>query len=161
MKPSILIYALTFVLASGVSCVAQDAAAPSPGATAAKDNNATQAAKPAAKGSTVIGCLRGPDTDGKFELRSMEHRTGLEVVGPDDLKDDSGSKVKLTGSWEPIPELQGKKGVETRRFKVTDVEVLAAKCTTPIEHTPLSKQKQQQQEQKKKQAGAAAAPNQP
>jgi hypothetical protein len=153
MKPSILIYALTLILASALPCFAQVAAPPS---TAAKDTSSGDAAKPTeSKGTTVIGCLRGPDTDGKFELRSMSHRTGLEVVGPDDMKDDSGSKVKLTGSWEPIPELQGMKGIETRRFKVTEVEVLASKCSAPIEQTPLSKQKQQQQQQKKKAAATS------
>ncbi len=147
------LFFLFCALALGFSlvCWAQDATVPA-------KPNPQQAAKPAApKGSVVIGCLSGPDPDGKFELRSMSHRTGLEVVGPDGLKEDAGSKVKLTGSWEPIPELQGKPGVETRRFKVTEVEVLAAKCTAPIEQTPVSKQKQQQQQQKKK----APAPSNP
>src|SRR5271165_2562587 len=65
-----------------------------------QDNSAgttDQATKPAEPkgGTTLIGCLSGPDSDGKFTLRSMSHRTGVEVFGPGNLKDDSGSKVKL------------------------------------------------------------------
>ena len=112
-----------------------------------------QITKPAgAKGSTVIGCLAGPDKDGKFMLRNMTHRFGVQVVGPNDLKNDSGSKVKLTGQWQPLPQPQepvalpqqgDKKTVETHRFQATDVEVLAQKCTPPTETTPVSKNKPQ------------------
>jgi len=110
-----------------------------------------QITKPAgAKGSTLIGCLVGPDKDGKFMLRNMTHRFGVQVVGPNDLKNDSGSKVKLTGQWQPLPQSQepvaspgDKKTVETHRFQATDVEVLAQKCTPPTETTPVSKNKPQ------------------
>jgi len=130
-------------------------------ASATKDNSATsgdQITKPAgAKGSTLIGCLVGPDKDGKFMVRNMAHRAGVQVVGPDDLKNDSGSKVKLTGQWQPLPPDQmpvspaqptGKpeqpeRKPETRRFQATDVEVEAQKCTPPSETTPVSKNKAQ------------------
>jgi hypothetical protein len=79
-------------------------------ASANQDTSGTsgdQITKPAgAKGSTVIGCLAGPDKDGKFMLRNMAHRFGVQVVGPNDLKNDSGSKVKLTGQWQPLPQSQ-------------------------------------------------------
>ncbi len=77
----------------------------------------------------------------------MSYRTGIEVFGPVDLKTDSGDKVKLTGSWKPgdQPPVKGK---ETRKFRVSEVEVLAQKCEPPSEKTPLSKKKQQQQQQK-------------
>ena len=39
-------------------------------------------------------------------VRNMAHRTGVQVVGPDDLKNDSGSKVKLTGQWQPLPQIR-------------------------------------------------------
>jgi hypothetical protein len=125
-------------------------------ASANQDTSGTsgdQITKPAgAKGSTVIGCLAGPDKDGKFMLRNMTHRFGVQVVGPNDLKNDSGSKVKLTGQWQPLPQPQepvalpqqgDKKTVETHRFQATDVEVLAQKCTPPTETTPVSKNKPQ------------------
>ncbi|MGA2369970.1 MAG: hypothetical protein ACLPPV_06635 [Candidatus Korobacteraceae bacterium] len=125
-------------------------------ASANQDTSATsgdQITKPAgAKGSTLIGCLAGPDKDGKFTLRNMAHRFGVQVVGPNDLKNDSGSKVKLTGQWQPLPQSQepvaspqpeNKKTVETHRFQATDVEVLAQKCTPPTETTPVSKNKPQ------------------
>jgi hypothetical protein len=127
--------------------------------SATKDNSGTsgdQITKPAgAKESTLIGCLTGPNEDGKYTLRSMNHRTGVEILGPDNLKKDSGTKVKLTGNWQPPqPEANttanaatspanGKvtAPVEMRRFQVTDVEVVAKTCSMPTEVTPQSKNK--------------------
>lgn|SRR5579862_5278699 len=124
--------------------------------SAAKDNSGTtgdQITKPpGAKGPTLIGCLSGPDKDGKYMLRSMNHRTGVEVLGAgDELKNDSGAKVKLTGKWE-APQADaatrdkaaasGKSApAEMRRFQVTDVEVMAKTCSVPAEVTPESKSK--------------------
>jgi hypothetical protein len=120
-------------------------------ASATKDNSGIsgdQVTKPAgAKGSTLIGCLSGPNADGNYVLTSMQHRTGVQVLGPDDLKKDSGSKVKLTGIWEGGPEqLQGK-AKATRRFQVTAVEVMSPHCKPPTEKTPISKEKQREREQ--------------
>ncbi len=96
--------------------------------------------------STVIGCLSGPDFDGHFELRSMQYRYGVDVVGPDELTKAEGSKVKLTGQWVPIADVQTDKGEKKiRRFEATSFEVMAEKCSPPTETTPLSKKKQQQQ----------------
>jgi hypothetical protein len=112
---------------------------------------AAQSAKPAGEkgGTTLIGCLSGPDSDGKFTLHSMSHRTGVEVFGPENLKDDSGNKVKLTGSWKP-GEQPAAEGKESRIFQATDIEVMAQKCEVPSEKTPVSKGKQQKQQQKQK-----------
>ena len=117
-------------------------------ASASKDTSTTsgdQITKPAgAKGSTLIGCLEGPDKDGKYQVRNMAHRYGVQVMGSDDLKADSGSKVKLTGQWRPLPESeQDKTSHETHRFQATDVEVLAQTCKPPSETTPVSKNKAQ------------------
>jgi hypothetical protein len=119
-----------------------------------QDSNATgtdQAAQPAEpkSGTTLVGCLSGPDSEGKFTLRSMSHRTGVEVLGPIELKDDSGGKVKLTGSWKPLDE-PAVKGKEARKFQATEIEVLAQKCEAPSETTPVSKERQQKQQQKQK-----------
>ncbi len=108
-----------------------------------------QITKPAqAKGSTVIGCLSGPDNEGKYTLRNMNHRSGVQVLGPDDLKNDSGSKVKLTGQWQPAAApaqtaTADKKAAEMPRFQMTDIEVLARTCQAPAETTPVSKNKRQ------------------
>jgi len=171
-RPSHLIFLL---LASCWLCFAQDSATPSthplpanPSAqqqdnasSATKDNSATsgdQITPPAgAKGSTLIGCLVGPDKHGQFVLRNMAHRAGVQVVGPDDLRNDSGSKVKLIGQWQPLPpdqlpvapaqpsgkSQQPERKPETHRFQATDVEVMAQKCTPPVETTPVSKNKPQ------------------
>jgi hypothetical protein len=119
------------------------------GQGAGQDTSGTsgdQITKPAgAKGSTLIGCLSGPSKDGNFILRSMKYRTGVQVLGGDDLKNDSGSKVKLTGQWEAptSPQTDANSPTEMRRFQVTQVEVLGQKCSVPIETTPTSKTKKQ------------------
>ena len=61
----------------------------------------TQSSSP--KGTTLIGCLAGPDADDLYTLTSMQHRTGVMVVGGEELKKGTGAKVKLTGSWETLP----------------------------------------------------------
>lgn len=120
-----------------------------------------QVIKPAAaKGSTLTGCLGGPDSDGHFVLNSMQHRSGVEVLGPNDLKTAAGQKVKLTGQWVPAAESQeaapssqaAGSNKKDRRFQTTSFEVLAEKCPLPAETTPISKKKQKQK--------AAAAANQ-
>lgn len=97
-----------------------------------------------AKGTTLIGCLAGPDSDDHYTLTSMQHRLGVEVVGGDDLKKGAGAKVKLTGSWEAIPGVDAKKGDAARRFKSTEISVMEEKCLPPSEVTPVSKMKQAQ-----------------
>lgn len=119
--------------------------------SAQKDTSATtgdQITKPAGeKGSTLIGCLAGPDKQGKYVLRSMQHRDGVEVLGPEDLKNDAGNKVKLTGKWEApevkAPQAADKNTAGMRRFQATDVEVMAKDCKPPAETTPVSKNKRQ------------------
>jgi hypothetical protein len=125
--------------ALGLNCVAQDAATTEKPATAA----------PASKGTTLIGCLAGPDADDHYTLTSMQHRTGVEVVGDDGLKSGAGAKVKLTGSWEAVPGSEGKKGDAARRFKATEISVMEGKCQAPSESTPVSKKKAAEQSQKK------------
>ncbi len=105
----------------------------------------------ATKGTTVIGCLAGPDADDHYTLSSMQHRLGVEVVGGDELKKGAGAKVKLTGSWEPLPGSEGKKGDAARRFKATDVTVMEEKCQVPAAVTPESKKKQAEQKQAQQQ----------
>jgi hypothetical protein len=113
------------------------------GAQAAKPDQTAESAEP--KGhTTLIGCLSGPDDSGNYTLRSMEHRTGVEVDGSDDLKKASGGKVKLTGLWKP-GDKPAVKGKESRKFQASEVEVMSEKCQAPSEKTPVSKQKQQKQ----------------
>jgi hypothetical protein len=153
------IYFAMFVLAFCSLAVAQDTSSapttPPPGTPAQKQQNAASATKdtsgttgdqikspPAAKGSTLIGCLAGPDKDGKFVLSNMNNRAGVQILGPDNLKNDSGSKVKLTGQWQPAQSpAQDKNTTEMRRFQVTDVEVVAQTCHPPSVTTPVSKEK--------------------
>ena len=102
---------------------------------------------PTVKGTTLVGCLAGPDADDLYTLTSMQHRLGVEVVGGEELKQGAGAKVKLTGSWEALPGSEGKKGDATRRFKATAMTVMEDKCQAPAPVTPVSKKKQEQQKQ--------------
>ncbi len=123
--------------------------------------SANQATKPAEPkgGSTLIGCLSGPDHDGEYLLRSMEHRSGVEVFGLDELQIASGGKVKLTGSWKPADQpAKSGSAKKDRKFEATQVELMAETCQAPSEKTPVSKQKQATQQQKQKQKGSANAP---
>jgi len=159
-------YALALAILVSMPCLAQNVASPNVGPPSSSapgekaglpspDNSsaqAEQAAKPAEdKGhTTIVGCLSGPDKEGRYALRSMSHRTGVEVFGSDHLKSASGSKVKLTGLWKPGDQPAEPGGAKkARKFEVTDLEVMAAKCAAPTEKTPISKEKQlkQQQEQ--------------
>lgn len=118
-------------------------------ASATQDNSAIsgdQVTKPAgAKTTTVIGCLGGADSDGKYTLNSMQYRSGIEVLGPTNLGSAAGQKVKLTGSWAPKSAAQDEDKKSTRRFQATSFDVLAEKCPPPAETTPVSKKKQKQQ----------------
>jgi hypothetical protein len=165
------LYLLTLAAAISIPALTQEPAttpqnSPPPGntpaeqqknaASASKDNSGIsgdQVTKPAgAKGTTLIGCLSGPNPEGKYVLTSMQHRTGVQVLGPDDLKNDSGSKVKLTGAWEASPQQPPQtKAKEVRRFQVTAIAVLLPHCTAPSEKTPVSKEKQQQRQQQQQQ----------
>ncbi len=153
------IYILMLAASFGVAAWAQEPAATPPpaGTPSQQQSNAASATqdtsgasgdqitKPAgAKEATVIGCLTGPDKNGKYVLHNMAHRFGVQVLGADELKNDSGSKVKLTGQWQPLPpSVLDKKSPETHRFQATDVEVLAAICKPPGETNPVSKSKPQ------------------
>jgi hypothetical protein len=130
-------------------------------ASASKDNSGDQVTKPpATKGTNLIGCLEGPGKDGKYTLRSMAHRTGVEVLGSNDLQNDSGTKVKLTGSWKTStqqqPQANAKEAKEARQFQATAVEVLSQHCTVPSEKTSVSKEKQRQREQQQQQNKSSA-----
>lgn len=102
----------------------------------------TQGASP--KSTTVIGCLAGPDADDIYTLTSMQHRTGVMVVGGEDLKKGAGTKVKLTGAWETLPGSDATKGDAGRRFRATEITVVEEKCQAPAPVTPVSKKKQAQ-----------------
>jgi len=96
-----------------------------------------------AKGTTVVGCLAGPDADDQYTLTSMQHRTGVMVVGGEDLKKGAGAKVKLTGAWETLSGSDATKGDAGRRFRAADMTVVEAKCQAPAPVTPVSKKKKQ------------------
>ena len=160
------IHLALFVLAACTLAAAQEPTTPAPTAStplqqqknassATQDNSGTtgdQITKPAdAKGSTLIGCLAAPDKEGRFVLHNMNYRMGVQILGPDDLKNDAGSKVKLTGQWQapqqpvtpapPQSQSKDKPVAQMRRFQVTEVEVVSPKCSVPTEVTPQSTQK--------------------
>ena len=149
------IYLAVAVAACGASAAQSTAGSTAAGqkqgnaASAKQDTSATtgdQITKPAgATGTALIGCLEGPDQQGRYTLRSMQHRSGVEVLGPSDLKNDSGAKVKLTGKWMPAEQksaaVEDKNTAGMQRFQVTHVEVMGQHCKAPVETSPGSKQK--------------------
>jgi len=157
MKESWII--LMLLLAGGLPSCAQEAnstQSPPPSSAARADQQTNpstanqdtspastdQATRPAGtKSTTLIGCLSGPAANGNFTLNSMQHRTGVEVLGPEDLKNAVGNKVKLTGTWQPASEepLQQKPGKPAWRFQATQVEVLSQHCQAPSPTTPNKK----------------------
>ena len=94
------LYLLTVVAAINIGAASQQPSTTSPppaagntaddqqknAASATKDNSGIsgdQVTKPAgAKGSTLIGCLSGPNAEGKYLLTSMQHRTGVQCLAP-------------------------------------------------------------------------------
>ncbi len=174
-----LLYVLTLMIAISMPAASQEpattqqASPPSSNTPAEKQRNAASATqdnsgisgdpltKPAgAKGTILIGCLNGPSTEGKYVLTSMQHRTGIQILGPDDLKKDAGTKVKLTGSWEASQQQQPQElqanAKETRRFQMTAIEVLSQHCQVPTEKTPVSKEKQRQRELQQQQNNSSS-----
>lgn len=117
--------------------------------SATQDNSAIsgdQVTRPSgAKTTSVIGCLAGPDTDGKYTLSSMQYRSGVEVLGPTNLGSAAGQKVKLSGNWAASSGATDGDTKQARRFQATSFDVLAEKCPPPAETTPISKKKQKQQ----------------
>ena len=155
---SLLTLAVTILVGTGAprfSPAFGEKVDPQQSTTAAAADQATKPAEPKG-GSTLIGCLSGPDHDGKYTLRSMEHRSGVEVFGLDELKSDSGGKVKLTGSWKPADQSQQSGSAKKERsFEATKVELMAETCQSPSTKTPVSKQKQEKQQQKQKESANA------
>lgn len=156
---AMLIITLAVSLAAGAQSSNPSPSTPPPTSQADKQSNAAsatednsaisgdQVTKPAgAKSSSVIGCLGGPDSGGHFTLKSMQYRSGVEVLGPNNLENAAGQKVKLTGQWVPPSDSQdAATDKKNRRFQATSFEVLAEQCPSPAETTPISKKKQQQQ----------------
>ncbi len=83
----------------------------------------------------------------------MQYRSGVDVVGPDELTKAAGGKVKLTGQWVAVSGLKDEKGKDYRRFEAASFEVMAEKCSPPAETAPISKTKQKEQKAAKENAG--------
>ncbi len=147
-------FVLKSCIALAVTMLVAAAALPQSAASAAQSTSTStdQPVKAEPQGHTVlIGCLSGPDGDGNYTIRSMTYRTGVEVIGPDDLRNVSGGKVKLTGWWKPSDQpAEASSAKKARKFQVTAIEAITPNCQAPSEKTPVSKEKQQRQQQKQK-----------
>ena len=75
--------------------------------------------KGAAGGTTLTGCLSGPNDEGVYELKTSKGK--VEAGGLDDLSKHVGHEVKLHGSWaksgSEIGEKEGKEGSEAAEKK--------------------------------------------
>jgi hypothetical protein len=95
-------------------------------------------------GSTLTGCLSGPNDEGVYELKSGK-RT-VEVGGLEDLSKHVGHEVKLHGSWtksgseigekeneaaekkEGTESKEGKEEKGERHFKVSSIDHMSDTC---------------------------------
>ena len=145
MKKLIAILSLAFAFT--FLCQAQTGGAPgskdqpSGGAQATGDQPQTkQAKKKGAGGTTLTGCLSGPNQEGAYELKSGNKE--VEVGGLDDLSKHVGHQVRLHGSWAKsgaeIGEKEGAEGKESeskekgeaaeRHFKVASIDHVSETC---------------------------------
>ena len=86
-------------------------------------------------GTTLKGCLSGPNSEGAYELKSGKKT--VEVGGNDELSKHVGHEVKLHGSWsssagvgEKEEKEEAKKGEEKgeKHFKVASIEHVSDTC---------------------------------
>ena len=108
--------------------------------TGGTDKDAQKSDKMSGGGSTITGCLSGPNSEGVYTLKTSKHE--VEVGGLDDLSKHVGHEVKLHGSWtksgkaigekEETAGTSGKESKEEkgeRHFKVSSIDHISDKCT--------------------------------
>jgi len=103
---------------------------------------AQESSSTATKGTSVRGCLSGPNTEGAYVLKTAKGHA-FEVGGNDQLKSHVGHEVKLTGTWAKSGSEIGENesaekneksesaehhGVAERHFKVSDIQHIADSC---------------------------------
>jgi len=134
---------LTIIMAGAFLSAAQTGGAS--GQTGTDEHAAHK--KGGAGGSTITGCLSGPNSEGVYELKSGKHTA--EVGGLDDLSKHVGHEVKLHGSWaksgseigekegneaaekkegEAAEKKEGKEEKGERHFKVTSIDHISDTC---------------------------------
>jgi len=109
--------------------------------TGGSDKDAQKSDKTSGGGSTITGCLSGPNSEGVYTLKTAKHE--VEVGGLDDLSKHVGHEVKLHGNWtrkggdigekEETAAKGGKESKEEkgeRHFKVSSVEMVSEKCSS-------------------------------
>ena len=153
-----LIAILSLVFAFTVMSKAQTGSAPgstdqpSGGAQASDQAAPAQHShKKSAGGTTLTGCLSGPNQEGAYELKSGKKE--VEVGGLDDLSKHVGHQVRLHGSWvKSGAEIGEKEAAESkeseakekgeaaeRHFKVASIDMVSETCSTGAGHkTPAS-----------------------
>ena len=83
---------------------------------------------------TITGCLKGPNSEGVYELTNKQEKSTIEVGGNPELADHVGHTVKLTGEWVKSgaeigeKEAAGKEEESERHFKVSSVKHIAVGC---------------------------------
>ncbi len=90
-------------------------------------------------GSTLTGCLSGPNDEGVYVLKSG--KKSVEVGGLDDLSKHVGHQVRLHGSWAKSgsdigekeasgasEKKEGKEEKGERHFKVTSIDHVSDTC---------------------------------
>jgi hypothetical protein len=119
----------------------QSSGAQTGNADKASDTHAAH--KKGGMGSTLTGCLSGPNDEGVYVLKSGKR--SVEVGGSDELSKHVGHQVRLHGSWaksgSDIGEKEASAGPEKkeekgeRHFKVASIDHISDTCTAGASET--------------------------
>ena len=112
----------------------------SKGQTSSTSKSQTSGTKKKSTGTTLTGCLTGPNDEGAYVLKTKSSKKGIEVGGSDELSKHVNNEVKLHGSWAKSgsevgekegAEAKGEKGEKEsaeKHFKVTSIDHIADTC---------------------------------
>jgi hypothetical protein len=111
--------------------------------TSSTSKSQTSGAKKKSTGTTLTGCLTGPNDEGVYVLKTKSSQEEIEVGGSDELSKHVNNEVKLHGSWAKSgsdigekegAEAKGEKGEKgekesaEKHFKVTSIDHIADTC---------------------------------
>jgi hypothetical protein len=91
-------------------------------------------AVPSLQAATITGCLKGPNSEGVYDLTNTKQKGEIEVGGNSGLAEHVGHTVELTGEWVKSgadigeKEEAGHEEAHERHFKVSSIKHLAAGC---------------------------------
>jgi hypothetical protein len=83
---------------------------------------------------TLSGCLRGPDAEGSYKLRTATRDIVVDAAAAD-VGRNAGHEVKVTGAWSremPVNEKESARMIGDQaesHFKVSKIQSVASSCS--------------------------------